>query len=140
MLHTAETLAGVAYLQAVDVPVVDDHGRTHTVSVEKCPMGHREFIGVDRRLREAGIVRTGRVGNAILRIMRANHLVEFGMKLLEEDPLAFLCRKVCCVSCRWAEARIQERLHGKTDGTNWSRESRVRGCDDVNCELCYVCA
>lgn len=137
-LHTAETLIDVPYLHTIEVAVISDEGQMEMMRVEKYPMGHREFIGLDKRLREEGIVRVGRVGNAVLRLMPARELIEFGMHLLQGDPMAFLCRKPRCISCRWAEARIKEATLGVPDTTDWDLLSRRWGCDDVNCEVCYV--
>jgi aminoglycoside 3-N-acetyltransferase len=137
-LHTAEDLADVPYLRQVEVPVVGRDGQVCMVTVPKYPLGHREFIGIDKRLRQAGIVRLGRAGNAVLRLMPARGMLEFSLALLRADPAAFLCRKPRCVSCRWAEARIRDARGGEADATDWAAVSRRWGCRDTRCEVCYV--
>jgi aminoglycoside 3-N-acetyltransferase len=137
-LHTAEDLADVPYLRQVEVPVIGGDGQVRMVTVPKYPLGHREFIGIDKRLRQAGIVRVGRVGNAVLRLMPARDLLEFSLALLRADPAAFLCRKPRCVSCRWAETKIRETQGQASDTTDWAAVSCRWGCRDTRCEVCYV--
>ena len=137
-LHAAETLADVPYLLTLEREVIGSKGASHTVTVARCAGGHREFIGLDREMREKGIVRVGRVGSAALRLMPSKELVDFSVARLRRDPAAFLCKKPRCTFCRWAEARISEHFSGKEDTADWQSRSRQWGCPDTHCEVCYV--
>ncbi len=137
-LHTAEDLAGVPYLRTIEVQVLGPQGELRRVQVGRYPQGHREFIGVDPRLRRAGLVRIGRVGSAVVRLMPARQLLDWALALLREEPLAFLCRKPRCISCRWAEAQVQASRGQAAPPVDWDALSRRWGCEDLRCEVCYV--
>lgn len=137
-LHTAEDLADMPYLREVQVEVRTPDGRGRKVRVPKFPQGHREFIGIDPLLRRDGLVRIGQVGNAVVRLMPARELLEWAVRLLRRDPMAFLCRKPRCVSCRWAEARVRAARGEPVEPVDWDARSRRWGCEDVRCEVCYV--
>lgn len=137
-LHMAEDLANAPYLRTLQVPVLDDQGQVQTVVVDKYPCGHREFIGIDKRLREMGVVRCGHIGNAVLRLMPARMLLESALRLLEQDPTVFLCKKPRCVWCRWAEATVKGSVGDDVAVPDWGQLSRRWGCTDVRCECCYI--
>jgi aminoglycoside 3-N-acetyltransferase len=132
--HVAETIADVAYLQTMTVQIAQADGSVREATLPKSPWGHRAFIGLDRRLRETGLVRVGRVGSAVARLMRADEMIAWGVERLREDPAAFLCAKPRCVFCQWARAVIR----GEAARIDWAERSRHDGCGDVHCEVCSV--
>ena len=138
MLHVAEALAASPYLRHATLQVVDEDGAVRDFPVRDMAYGHREFIGLDRRLTAAGVQRLGRIGNAVTRVMRADALVDFTLALLRRDPGALLCRKPRCVFCNWARERIRQAQTGEPDTTDWQDVSRRWGCGDPRCEICTV--
>ena len=100
--------------------------------------GHREFIGLDRRFTEAGLQRLGRIGDAVVRVMRSAPLMDYCVPLLQADPAAMLCSKPSCIFCRWARARIAEERDGIADTTDWAAVTAREGCGDPQCECCVV--
>jgi aminoglycoside 3-N-acetyltransferase len=132
--HTAETIADVAYLQTMTVQVAQADGSVRSVALPKSPGGHRAFIGLDRPLREAGLLKLGRVGLAVARRLRADEMIAWGVERLRADPGAFLCAKPGCVFCQWARAR----LRGEATRIDWAERSRRWGCGDAHCEVCSV--
>jgi aminoglycoside 3-N-acetyltransferase len=137
MLHLAEALAEVPYLRSADLQVVRD-GQVRTVAVRNMAYGHRQFIGLDRRLTEAGLQSLGQIGQATVRLMRSAPLMAYCVNLLREDPGALLCSKPSCIFCRWARARIAEHRDGIADHTDWRAVTEREGCGDPHCECCVV--
>ena len=132
--HTAETMADVPYLRTLTVHVHQLNGAIQDVTLPKSPCGHRAFIGLDHQLREAGLLRVGRVGRAVARLMRADEMLAWGGVRLREDPAAFLCTKPRCVFCQWARAV----LRGEAADVNWADRTSRWGCVDPRCEVCVV--
>ncbi len=132
--HVAETVADVAYLRTMIVRVAHADGSVREMTLPKSPWGHRAFIGLDRRLREDGLLKIGRVGSAVARLMPAGEMIAWGIARLREDPAAFLCAKPRCVFCQWARAA----LRGDATQIDWDERSRHDGCGDAHCEVCSV--
>jgi aminoglycoside 3-N-acetyltransferase len=132
--HTAETVADLPYLRTVTVRVLQANGSIEEMKLPKSPWGHRAFIGLDRPLREAGLLRIGRVGRAVARLMRADAMLAWGHARLREDPAAFLCAKPRCVFCQWARAVLRH----EAAQADWSDRSAHWGCANPHCEVCVV--
>jgi len=116
------------------VSVAQANGSANVATLPKSPWGHRAFIGLDRPLREAGLLKMGRVGSAVARLMPADQMIAWGVARLRADPTAFLCAKPGCVFCQWARAVVR----GQAAQTDWAERSRHWGCGDVHCEVCSV--
>ncbi|MHB0877257.1 MAG: AAC(3) family N-acetyltransferase [Anaerolineae bacterium] len=138
MLHLAETLAGVPYLRTGHLQVVGEDGAITDFVAPQMAYGHREFIGIDKALRERSLVRLERIGDATVRLMRADALVDFTVDLLHRDPAALLCAKPRCIFCHWARAQIEAARTGRPDETDWPAVTREWGCGDPHCECCVV--
>jgi aminoglycoside 3-N-acetyltransferase len=132
--HTAETIADAPYLRTLTVPVQSVNGAIQAVAVPKSPRGHRAFIELDRPLRDAGLLRMGRVGRAVARLMRADEMLAWGGARLREDPAAFLCAKPRCVFCQWARAVLRR----EAAEVDWADRMGRWGCADPHCEVCHV--
>jgi aminoglycoside 3-N-acetyltransferase len=138
LMHTAEDLSNVPYLQTIRVHVLGGDGRAAPVVVERVPNGHRAFISLSRQLRQAGIVRLGRIGNAVVSLLPARELLDFGVELLAREPAAFLCCRPRCVSCLWARDQLCQSNEASTEPVDWAQRSVDWGCSDPQCEVCYV--
>ncbi|MBI3945050.1 MAG: AAC(3) family N-acetyltransferase [Armatimonadetes bacterium] len=98
-LHAAEAIAGSPYLTHVTATYVDDDGREVTIPVAAMAGPHRNFIGLDRLFRERGVVRVGRIGSAVCRLMDARRMLDVAIEALRADPAAVLCDNPACADC-----------------------------------------
>ena len=76
-LHTVEALLELPYLKTTEqISFATPEGEV-TRSWRHFPGPHRDFIGLDRRLRQAGLVRTSRIGPAVVRLMKSSPVVDY---------------------------------------------------------------
>jgi aminoglycoside 3-N-acetyltransferase len=133
--HVAEDVADVPYSRDLMVKVVEADGTVNRlVKINKFPYGHREFIKWDPWLYEMGLMKVGQVGQAVARLMRADHLLDFALRRLQEDQAAFLCEKPRCIYCLWARSTIDQ----ADSRHDWAALSDRWGCGDPNCEVCNI--
>jgi aminoglycoside 3-N-acetyltransferase len=94
-LHSAEAILELPYLK----PTSEYTFETPEGEVRKSwpffPGPHRDFIGLDRLLLRRGIVRLGRIGDAVVRLMKSRDLIDAG----RDDPGFALCRNSSCRDC-----------------------------------------
>ncbi len=98
-LHTAEALAGAAYLENVAASYVADSGDLVTITVAAMAGPHRNFIGLDPLFRERGIMRVSKIGQAVCRLMEGGVMLETAREALRQDPAAMLCDNPACADC-----------------------------------------
>ncbi len=98
-LHTVEELLRLPYLSTTTAVTFDTPDGPVTKSWPFFPGPHRDFIGLDRRLREAGKVRLSRLGTAVVRLMKGVDLIEFCAALGRQDPAFVLCDNPACADC-----------------------------------------
>lgn len=106
LLHTAEAICEAPYLSTKKKKYIDEEGKVRTGVYKYFPGPHRNFIGLDRRLREKGIIQLGNLGNAVVRVMKAKALVDEVAALLRRDPAAVLCDNPLCDDCALQRAAI----------------------------------
>lgn len=106
-LHLAETLAQVPY--SVSHPcVVEVRGELRTVNIPETDHCCRGFRRADDWLRERGLQREGKVGNADARLCSSRDLVTVATERLAVDPLVFLCAQGAgCEECDLSRAHIR---------------------------------
>ena len=109
LMHTVETLADAPYLRDRGCEYLDEAGRRRHLVARRFPGSHRDFIGLDRRFRDAGVMRVGRIGKAVVRLLRASGMVREGLAAMREDPAAVLCDNPNCADCNWQRGKIKER-------------------------------
>lgn len=105
-LHTAEELLGLPYLTDRTLTFMTDEGEV-TRTIRRFPGPHRDFIGLDRTLRERGIIRVGRIGNAVVRLMKCKELIDACLELGRADPAFALCDNANCADCVAQRAAIR---------------------------------
>jgi aminoglycoside 3-N-acetyltransferase len=105
-LHTVEEYADLPYLSEHRVRYTDESGREQTKILKKYPGPHRNFIGVDRILRESGVMKTGRIGNAVALLIKARQMVDILLKGLKKNPALFLCDNPNCMDCVMQRKKI----------------------------------
>ena len=88
-MHLAEVLARVPYGVSKHCMVIDQ-GRPARVDYRESDHCCERFALMDGWLRERGLQREGRVGNAESRLMRSRDVVAVALEQLARDPLVFL--------------------------------------------------
>lgn len=117
-LHAFEDFADLPYLVTRQGELYDENREVITITIERFPGPHRDFIGIDRMLREAGVMRVGKVGKAVCRLMDARGTNDVLMAGLERDPALFLCENPNCQDCVQQRGAIKKkRLHDEEDFT-----------------------
>lgn len=105
-LHLAEVEAGVPYRLPKHITVLRD-GRPVRVDYGENDHCCARFTLTDEWLRERGLQREGRVGNAQARLIRSRDIVAVARKRLHADPLVFLHAAADdCGECDEARASI----------------------------------
>lgn len=105
-LHVAEAIAQVPY--SVSHPtVVEVDGVAGTVMIAETDHCCRRFRLADEWLRERGLQREGKVGNADARLCASRDVVAVALERLAADPLLFLCpAREGCEECDAARASV----------------------------------
>jgi aminoglycoside 3-N-acetyltransferase len=105
-LHVAEAIAQVPY--SISHPcVVEVDGVAGTVMIAETDHCCQRFGLMDGWLRERGLQREGRVGNADARLCASRDVVAVALEHLAADPLLFLCSDdEGCEECDAARASV----------------------------------
>lgn len=94
LLHHVEEVAGLPYHmqpEPVRATVVDYDGSSRAVWVGIHRYGAaRDFPRLEPELRRRGILRSTRVGAALVRALKARPLVQYALELVRRDPEALL--------------------------------------------------
>lgn len=111
-LHTAEELLRLPYLRRTGEFTFDTPEGEVTKSWPYFPGPHRDFIGLDRALRERGVVRVGRIGGCVVRLMRASDLIDSARELGARNPAFALCDNPNCADCVRQRAALRRARFG----------------------------
>jgi len=106
-LHAVEDWLDLPYLSTEDAVTTGPNGAHHIVEVYKSPGGDRDFYRkdskVERLLRGAGLVHSGKVGMADTLWLPSQEMVAAVVQGIYDEPGLLLCdRKDCqfCSACR----------------------------------------
>jgi aminoglycoside 3-N-acetyltransferase len=110
LMHTAEDLADCPFLGERTFYYRDSEGAIQEKVLKRFPGPHRDFIGLDQHLRKAGIIKLGRVGSAVTRLIKAQDLLLEATRLLKENPAAVLCDNPSCQDCLQQKGKIRSNL------------------------------
>jgi aminoglycoside 3-N-acetyltransferase len=105
-LHTAEALLRLPYLTTETRAFPTPEGEI-TRSWAFFPGPHRNFIGLDPLLRESGRMKMGKIGNAVVRLIRSRDLIELVLEAGRKDPAFVLCQNPNCPDCLEQRARLR---------------------------------
>jgi len=105
-LHGVEALLELPYLSDTVGTFTTPEGETITKTWKYYPGPHRDFIGLDRYYREAGVMKIARIGNAQVRLIKSKDLFDIGMMIGSEDPAFVLCDNPACADCVRQRAAI----------------------------------
>ncbi len=115
LLHTAEELLGLPYLQRTKPVTFDTPEGPVTASWPLFPGPHRDFIALDRLLRREAGMQVARIGGSVVRLVRARALLETALAAGREDPAFALCDNPGCADCVTQRAALrQKRFKGLT--------------------------
>ncbi|MBQ4481146.1 MAG: AAC(3) family N-acetyltransferase [Victivallales bacterium] len=106
LLHGIEAMLQLPYLNSTTRTFTLPNGKEVTKEFKYYPGPHRNFIGLDHRLRAAGALKELRLGNAEVRLMSAKELWRLGMEWGKEDPAFVLCDNPACADCVKQHAAI----------------------------------
>lgn len=103
-LHLAESIAGVPYSVSHFCILESDV----VVAIDEPDHCSRRFRFADDWLREKGLQREGKVGNADARLADSRDIVSVAVERLRSDPLVFLCpASERCLDCDVARNSVQ---------------------------------
>lgn len=105
-LHSVEALLELPYLCDTTRTFTTPDGETVTKTFKYYPGPHRDFIGIDRYYREAGVMKIARIGNSQVRLIKSRDLLDIGMALGKKDPAFVLCDNPECADCVKQRAAI----------------------------------
>lgn len=115
-LHTLEAIMRLPYLKTITREYRDPaDGEIKTLEIHEYPGPHRDFIGLDRLFREAGIMRVGKAGKAVCRLIDAAGMRDIGLRLLRKDATAILCDNPNCQDCVTQRAAVKRQRLGAED-------------------------
>lgn len=113
-LHSVETLMSLPYLKkSREVSFETPDGKNITKSWDFFPGPHRDFIGLDRILRESGKMKISTVGKAVARLIKSNDMISILMSHAKEHPDFALCKNPNCRDCVLQRAAITRDRLGK---------------------------
>ncbi|HWL54141.1 MAG TPA: AAC(3) family N-acetyltransferase [Chthoniobacteraceae bacterium] len=99
-LHGLEAMARLPFLKTVTRDYIDPcDGTVRSLEITLYPGPHRNFIGLDRRLREAGAMAVAKVGRAVCRLIDAREMRDLLLPELRRDPTVILCDNPHCRDC-----------------------------------------
>ena len=101
-----EALLELPYLSDTTGSFVTPEGESVTKTWKYYPGPHRDFIGLDRYYREAGVLKISRIGNAQVRLIKAKDLFDIGLAIGKDDPAFVLCDNPACADCVRQRAAI----------------------------------
>jgi aminoglycoside 3-N-acetyltransferase len=106
-LHTVEALMRLPYLKDISRTFPGPDGVEMTRTWKFFPGPHRDFIGLDRVLRESGKMTVGMIGRAVTRLVRSRDLIDTIKKEAEKNPAFALCSNPACADCVAQRADIR---------------------------------
>ena len=126
LLHGIEAMLRLPYLTSTTRTFTLPDGSKVTREYKYYPGPHRNFIGLDHRLREAGALKELRIGNAEVRLMAAAELWRLGLEWGKEDPAFVLCDNPACADCVRQRAAIAKDAFAK-ESFSLAMSSRLAG-------------
>jgi aminoglycoside 3-N-acetyltransferase len=111
-LHSVEALLELPYLNTTTGIVETPDGPIEK-SWKYYPGPHRDFIGLDCLLRESGIMQVSKIGNAVVRLMRSQDMIDLLLEVGKDDPAFCLCENPACADCVRQRAAIRKARFSK---------------------------
>jgi aminoglycoside 3-N-acetyltransferase len=132
ILHAAEDIAEMPYLIRnfnLPAPTYSPKYPNGILSIQKMPLGHRDFLKLTPVLRRKNMIKEMFIGSAAVKVMDADKLLEISLDILHDDPGFFLCNNNYCNSCMASRNKIT--------GNN-NKIFKENRCKMDFCEVCMV--
>lgn len=110
-LHSVEALLELPYLKSKKAKLENGSEKTW----KYYPGPHRDFIGIDNVMLEKGKMKTGKIGNALVRLMKSQDLIDVFTELGSNNPAFCLCDNKNCADCIAQRAAIRKAELAKED-------------------------
>ncbi len=98
-LHTIEEMQRLEYLKPITAELFETPEGVKSKTWPSFPGPHRNFIGLDRMLRESGKMKMGNVGSAITRLIKSRDLIDLCTAAARINPAYVLCDNPNCADC-----------------------------------------
>ncbi len=105
-LHSVEALLRLPYMRTATTTFTTPAGEEITKKWPFYPGPHRDFIGLDHCFLESGAMKISRIGNAQVRLIKSQDLLDIGLAIGAEDPAFVLCENPACADCVSQRAAI----------------------------------
>ena len=112
-LHSVEALLKLPYLSTVSRTFQTSEGKEVTKEYHFFPGPHRDFIGLDRLLTDAGVMKTARIGNAQVRLIDSAGMFETLLAVGAQRPDFVLCDNPECADCVKQRAALHADAYAK---------------------------
>lgn len=106
-LHTVEALLELPYLKTTAERTFQTPDGKVTKSWDFFPGPHRDFIRLDRPLRESGRMQIGQIGTSVVRLIRSRDLIDRALEIGRADPGFVLCENPHCADCVRQRAQLR---------------------------------
>ncbi len=107
-LHTVEEILRLPYLKTTAEKTFDTPEGTVTKSWPFFPGPHRDFIGLEKTLRDSGKMQLHRIGNATVRLIKSSDLISIVKAVGEKHPDFALCENPNCSDCVKQRAALRQ--------------------------------
>lgn len=136
-MHSVEQEVEALYLRGREASYLDADRQVRTVFLRHNAGPHRDFIGLDARLRDSGAQATGKVGGAVARLVDAKAMAEVMRAGLRENPALVLCDNPECEDCTKQRAAIRRARLAQESFTLSALASSVSAYpEEIADELC----
>ncbi len=114
LLHTVEAELDLPYLRELEMKYIDAGGEIRTLSIRRCPGGHRGgVLKFDRMFTAEGAMVTGTVGPAVCRLIDAPGAAAIMRREMSRDPGFALDENPNCADCVGFREKIRKQSGGR---------------------------
>ena len=113
-LHSVEALLELPYLSETTTTITTKKGKTQSKTWKHYPGPHRDFINLDKKFLEAGVMRVSSIGKAVVRLIKAREMIDLSLAIGRKNPAFVLCDNPSCADCvRQRAAIFTDRIDNK---------------------------
>ncbi len=106
-IHGLEERVEAPYLSDYEATYLDENGREQTKKLKLYPGPHRGFIGLGPLFRREGVETSGKIGNAVCRVIDAKRMHDVVLAAFRDDPALMLCDNPSCADCVMQRRKIR---------------------------------
>lgn len=112
-LHTVESLLRLPYLTTTPSHTFATPEGEQAKSWPFFPGPHRDFIGLDPLLRASGRMKLATIGSAVVRMIKAQDLIDITLEAGRRDPAFVLCDNPNCPDCVPQRAALRQSIFAR---------------------------